>query len=93
MGERGGSKEFGAPRNPYSLCKFNQESRLGVLKLSVYEFCMCSRVSVFDWILCGMNWCYMHFVIENLVHLVLLSSHLCLTSVGWGFGVLRGSFG
>jgi len=56
-----------------------------VLKLSVYEFCMCSRVSVLNWILCGMNWYYMRFVIENLVHLVLLSSPLCLTSVGWGF--------
>jgi len=27
----------------------------------------------------------MRFVIENLVHLVLLSSPLRLTSVGWGF--------
>jgi len=36
--ERGGSKEFGEPRNPYSLRKFNQESRLEVLKLSVHEF-------------------------------------------------------
>jgi len=29
--ERGGSKEFGEPRNPYSLLNFNQEFRLGEL--------------------------------------------------------------
>ena len=31
LGERGGSKEFGEPRNPYSLLNFNQEFRLGEL--------------------------------------------------------------
>jgi len=30
--EKGGSKEFGEPSNPYSLISFNQEFRLGELK-------------------------------------------------------------
>jgi len=31
LGERGGSKELGEPRDPYSLLNFNQEFRLGEL--------------------------------------------------------------
>jgi len=46
--ERGGSTEFGEPRNPYSLLSFNQEFRLGEMKS--HSFCTIVICIKFWWV-------------------------------------------